>query len=238
MQYIDAYTYYFDNENWVLNLLLTTVCQLIPVVGPIVMLGYEYELIVAKHRRTAETYPDFDFGRFTDYLTRGIWPFLVQMILWMALVPVIMVVFLFIAVPAGLLAQGPQAQPMMPLLMFPAMFLVMIVLQIVSVLVITPLALRAGLMQNFGQAFDMAFVKDFIHRMWWETIVASLFLVITGWILMMLGMLACFIGMYPAITLVQLAHTHLIWQLYELYLDRGGMPIPLVEDQVIMAVRV
>lgn len=238
LQYVEAYIYYFNHPNWFLNLLLATLCQLIPVVGPIVLLGYEYELILAKHRRTTRTYPDFDFGRFIDYLTRGIWPFLVQLIQALVMVPLMMIVIVAILLLVGMSAAAQGPKPLVLLAVFPVMFVAFAIILALSAVVMTPLVLRAGLTRDFGKTFDFAFVKDFMHRVGWETVYATAFLIVSGWLVMLLGLLACFFGIYPATTLILLAHTHLQWQLYELYLERGGMPIPLPEDEVVLAERV
>jgi hypothetical protein len=239
LQYIEAYSFWFNHPNWLINLLLVTVCQIIPIVGPIVVLGYEYEVILAKLRRTTRTYPELDFGRFTDYLSRGVWPFLVQLIQGLVIGPVMAVVFFLVFMLAGLgaAAQGPKGEPAIFLLVIPVMLVLFTFFVTLSALVMTPLVLRAGLTQDLGKAFDWAFVKDFMHRVGWETVYAHGFLMLSAWVALLIGSLLCCVGAYPATSLILLAHTHLNWQLYELYLARGGMPIPLPEDEIIDADR-
>jgi uncharacterized membrane protein len=50
--------------------------------------------------------------------------------------------------------------------------------------------------------------------------VSSLFLVFVG-------LLVFCVGMYVALALVTLANAHIYFQLYQVYLSRGGKPIPL-----------
>ena len=90
----------------------------------------------------------------------------------------------------------------------------------------TPIFLRAGLMQEFGGAFNFGFVKDFIRRMWVEMLLGHLFFLVTSPIVMLAGAAICCVGMYPATVLVILAQAHFMFQLYELYLVRGGEKIP------------
>jgi hypothetical protein len=54
-----------------------------------------------------------------------------------------------------------------------------------------------------------------------------LFLAVSSMVVMFLGMMAFCVGMYPAMAIVMLARAHAEYQLYELYLARGGEPIPL-----------
>jgi hypothetical protein len=39
--------------------------------------------------------------------------------------------------------------------------------------------------------------------------------------------MALCIGVYPATAVMMMAHAYMLYQLYALYLSRGGMPIPL-----------
>src|SRR5262245_53573473 len=99
LQYLRMYNYVFENPNWVMNVLLTAVCTLIPVIGPIVMMGYQYEIMISLLMSGGARYCDFDFNRFADYLLRGLWPFLVGLVASLVLVPLMMAVIL----PAALL---------------------------------------------------------------------------------------------------------------------------------------
>ena len=42
----------------------------------------------------------------------------------------------------------------------------------------------------------------------------------------MLGLLCCYVGVFPAAVVCELAAQHLMVQLYLIYLDRGGEPLP------------
>jgi hypothetical protein len=48
----------------------------------------------------------------------------------------------------------------------------------------------------------------------------------------LLGYLACFIGVYPAVVILGMAQQHLVAQLYRLYLDEGGQPINSPSEQI------
>src|SRR5205823_5265457 len=84
--------------------LFCALCCLIPVIGPILMLGYLFEIIDSLLRSPAKPYPDFDFNRFGDYLLRGVWPFLVELIVSFVLVPVLLIPF--VAALIGFLASA------------------------------------------------------------------------------------------------------------------------------------
>jgi hypothetical protein len=93
-----------------------------------------------------------------------------------------------------------------------------------------PIILRAGLSQDFGKAFSLEFVRDFLGRVWQELLLSLLFFLITAPFVMLAGFLLLCIGIYPAAVVMQFAQFHIQYQLYELYLQRGGTPIPLKEQ--------
>jgi hypothetical protein len=103
-------------------------------------------------------------------------------------------------------------------------------MMIVSIL-ITPMYLRAGLSGDFASAFSMEFYRDFMKRVGKEVVLMQLFLAATGAVLGIVGMALCYIGLFPALALMQYAHHHLDYQLYELYLERGGMLVERKQTQ-------
>src|SRR5207248_2740158 len=96
--------------------------------------------------------------------------------------------------------------------------------------VYVPLMMRIALSQELGTAFSWTFIRDYIGRMWWPTVKAELFLLFGSTVVTALGLLLCFVGIYPASALTIMARYHVLCQLYEMYLARGGMTIPLKEE--------
>jgi hypothetical protein len=77
----------------------------------------------------------------------------------------------------------------------------------------------------------MAFVRDFLSRVWKELLLSLLFLIVTAPLLMLAGLLAFCVGVYAAAVVLMFAQLHFHYQLYELYLQRGGTPIPLKAEE-------
>ncbi len=94
-------------------------------------------------------------------------------------------------------------------------------------LVLIPLSLRAGLTQRLDGPASMEFVRDFLNRVWKEVLLVWLFVLVTAQVLVLAGLLLCTIGLFPALALGVCAQHHLMYQLYELYLKRGGRALPL-----------
>ena len=55
----------------------------------------------------------------------------------------------------------------------------------------------------------------------------ALFLALTGTIVLLLSALMLCVGMFAGIVIIMLAQAYVWYQLYALYLTRGGQPIPL-----------
>ena len=228
MQYLYSYRYLFDHPNWGTTLLACSLCQLVPIVGPIVALGYQDEVIESLHRGDGAKHPAFDTSQLGYYLKRGVWPLLVALLLVLLMMPVFMVMtFGTLFGVIALAAAARDAAPAVLGVAIPLAILVQFAIALAMNMVTLPIMLRAGLSQDFGEAFRMSWTWDFIRRVWLEELLAQLFLTITAPILVVLGLALFCVGMYPATAVIQMAASHLQYQLYELYLARGGEPIPL-----------
>ncbi len=230
MRYLDSLQDFFKSPRWVTNILLAGLCVLIPIVGPIALIGWLLTGFWARRDEDPATFPDLDFSRFGDYLQRGVWPFLVMLVSAGVLAPVLWILIMIPTVLLSFLLQGNDS-PGLGNLIAIAFGLVMFVFYIVAivavVLVTKPLVLKASLTQDFAKAFDFNFVKRFISLMWKESILSALFLSLVSFVLMPLGMLAFCVGVYAAAALIYYAWAHLDKQIYALYLGRGGEPVEI-----------
>ena len=249
MRYWRSYRFVFDSPNWPINLGLGAVCLLIPFVGQMVLTGYCFEIVEQLLRRrrlegTADSAgervmdalpvdedyaspasPDFTFNRFSDYLMRGVWPFLVWFIVG-TVVGMAAVFFLIVGMAiAGLAAAGKSIGIL--IVLYGLFWIVYAFVMGVAKVLATPMYLRAGLSGDFSVAFSMDFFRDFMKRVGKEVVLAEAFLMVTGTALGILGLLLCYVGLFPAMVLMTCAQHHLEYQLYELYLERGGREVAL-----------
>jgi hypothetical protein len=219
MQYLKPFTFFVSKKpKGLTNLLLAAVCVLIPVVGAIVLLGYRAEMAEDLDKDPKlENYPDFDFNRFIDYLSRGIWPFLMELIVGAGTM-----VLMLLVVAVGFMAYGATQEPVVG---FAVGGLLFIPVMLLSMLVVWPLELHTQLTAKFefGRAF--AFMTRMLKRVWGQALLAALAYWFLGTLVALLGYAACFVGVYPAVVILGMAQQHLVGQLYRLYLDEGGEPI-------------
>ncbi len=225
MQYMRSLQFITDREKWKSNILMCAVCLLIPAVGAIVVSGYLFEVIESLKRDPEhKDYADFDFNRFMDYLMRGLWPFLMRLVVGLIIFLPLGLIAGILMVIGGAIAASANA-PALLLVFQLLLFVVIIVVSIVSTLVIWPAEIQAGLGREFNFSRAVAFVKDFNKRVLKEMLLSVLFLVAVEFVAEFVGVLACCIGIYFTLAAAVMARHHLFFQLYMLYLERGGTPI-------------
>ena len=228
MEYLRSFNYIFENPNWLMNLVWSFLCQMagqfIPILPGMVFAGYQFEMLEDLHNNGGTRYPDFDINRLTDYLGRGVWPILV--LLLYALLAVFLGIGFFIAtmICGGILggAAGDDFGPLIVMFGFLLGFLIVGLIVAGLAIYCTPMMIRAGLTQELGAAFDFRWVNDFVAKMWVETVLSSLFVFFSvfGLIVVTCGVAGIVLGpMMPFVS------THLMYQLYSLYVSRGGIPI-------------
>jgi len=236
MEYMRAVQYIFESSKWVTNLLWGSLCIIstivIPIVGQLVLIGYQFEIVERLAIASEKTgYPDFDINRFKEYLLRGLWVFLVMLVLMLVIMPIMFVLLLVVGgVVGGIGAatNGDQEAMTIGTIVVVALGSVFMIFFMAAMsVVMTPLTIRAGLTQDFRASFDATWIKDFTKRMWVETLLAQMFVMVVAIGAALLGYLACFIGIFPANAFIFLVQGHLYMQLYRMYLGRGGEPIPL-----------
>ncbi len=224
-----AYRYLFSGPKWGMNLLLSSVCLMIPIIGPIVYQGYGTDVLalLATGERTYR--PDFTFDRFQRYLMRGLMPFLVNlvvMLVTMAVLAVAAALVMVVVVLAALWTLPEVAAVVVIVLTAIVLYVLMILL---VPLVATPFALRAMLTLDFTASFDFPFARDFLRRTWGQVVLKNLIVAVNALALMIAGELCCGFGLYPALVTVMMLQWWCLADLYEIYQRRGGMTVPLKE---------
>lgn len=225
-----AVSYVFEREGWPMTLLFVTLAMLVPLVGPITVNGFQ--AVLARHVASHgdREWPIFDLDRLADYLMRGLRMFVVSLVAGVLILPVaFVVVWVTVVVSALLAAAGGEHGAVTTCIGFVLMaisFALFLALIFGAMALVTPLWLQAGINPDFAGAFDLGFLRDFLKRVGREVVIAHVVLVGIHLGLLVAGLLACLVGVFPAIGLMMLVQAHLYGQLYALYLERGGRPIP------------
>ena len=213
-------------DKW-MSILLLSVCMLIPIVGQIVIYGYLFRRFA--RLRIGKAADDFNFDHFVEYLTLGAWPFLSAVVASLALTPVAMLAFL----PMMTL---PMMDPESNVALFVGMIALASFLYFVAIMLMViltmPIMLRSGLKVDFAAGFSWSFIRDFLRRVGWSLTGWYLLLMLISFPLTLVGMLALYVGLYVAATWTSFASLHLLFQHYDLYLDRGGEPVEFANELV------
>ena len=164
-QYFAALNYFFEQPDWGNSLLFGSLCMLIPVVNNLILFGYRYEIVEMKVRFPDQQYPKFEFNRFSQYITRGVWPFLIDFIVQF-LINIPIQITAWIAI--GLVNAAGESESRLLVVVagvgIPLLILAVLVFLILLNVVLVPILLRAGLAQEFGQAFNVSWIKDFLGK--------------------------------------------------------------------------
>ena len=84
MHYLRSITFVFESKKWPMNILVGALAfsPFLPLIGALVYIGYLFEMLEHMHRRGRDVpYLDFDFNRLMKYLIRGVYPFLVSLVI-------------------------------------------------------------------------------------------------------------------------------------------------------------
>jgi hypothetical protein len=228
MQYLKPFSFFISRPGSTTNLLSAAVCILIPIIGPIVLLGYRAEVAEDLDRDPdLEDYPDFQFDRFGDYLGLGFYPFLYQLIISLVGGGVAIVggggigfaVYKLIDQEPGGMIAGIIVG-----------FVIYMTVAIGIALVLWPMELHAQLTRRFAFFEALAFASRLLKRVWGQAIISVIVFYFLSVVIVIIGYLACIVGVYASIAIMFMAQQHYMAQLYRLYLEEGGEVIKQYND--------
>lgn len=229
LEYLKGFKFLFLDQNWVNNLLIGAIMVLIPIVGPIVVMGWQCEIFQRLHKKHSQPIPKLDFNDFGHYLGRGIVPFVVGLLvtipLAIALAIIVVVAGVLIAVAGG---KGAPVSTLIPLGVIGAGAVFLFVM-IPTYVIANAGMTRAFLTEDFGKSLDLN--RIWAYAKWtWPTVfkAALVYLPITMGI-MFAGTILLYVGIFPATVIINIAWIYLAWQIYEIYLAQGGESIPIKE---------
>ncbi len=233
---VDAFRSVISSPNAVGNVLWLTLAALANtiIVGQIGLFGYGTEVLQQRGGHPSNSGVDVDPERIGDYISKGVWPFVVQLVIQIVLsmittIPIMFIMFASLGV--GGAAFGEEGAVLGMFVAFPIVIAISIGMSACTV----PFILRAMVTQDFKSAFDFGWARDFLGVMFWEIIFSAFVFSLLAMASLLLGVLVFCVGYIVAAGVVGGAAMHLLSQWYEIYLDRGGKPIPPPPGQIIDA---
>ena len=220
----------WNDQNFKNNVLLGLVFLLIPIVGPIALSGWMCEAHQRLLRRHPNPMPKIDFGDFGDYIKRGLAVFLSSLVI---AIPVMIVVYVFMAAAgfATFAVIAATNEPILGIAVGIVVGLISIVVTLALSVVVNAVHTRAELTEDFGKALSFGKVMGYAKATAGTVIVKNLAFMLIALGIVLVGLMLCYLGVYPAAVLLQIASMHLRYQIYQDYLAKGGEPIELKPPQ-------
>ena len=213
----------FKSPNWPMNLLWMFVCQLasVIVVGSLVMFGYQAEVAESRSGGRSEHWPDFNPDRFSDYLMRGLWPFLWSLIWTIPLmfligVPALTTIFL----SSILLDNNNDVSGVIVIITGSVVSIVVYCFAMVAMLASV---MHAGLGNDFQKGADIKWIGSYVSKMGRTTIWVGIVFVLISLVANTVGFLLFCVGIIAATPFMNLVVADLYAQLHDIFVSRGGV---------------
>lgn len=215
----------FASPNWLMNLVWMFVCEMLAmvVIGNLLSMGYA--MVVAESRLGGRdrNWPDFDMNKFSDYLLRGLWPFLWNMIFSFVIMFVVMVPAFLTILLAGALADGDDPSVSSVIVAIVG-GLGTFVLGITCSVAVLGTMLHSGLANDFMKGADIAWLGSFVSKMFWQVILAVISVMVIAIGITFVGALLLCVGLIVVGPLMRLLACDLFAQLHDIFVSRGGVP--------------
>jgi hypothetical protein len=144
-----------------------------------------------------------------------------------ALVGVVMVVVIMFAVGAGGAAALGGNEDLVMLVGFGIASIAFIPLAVFWIALSNAAVTRAELTGDLSKSFKLGEVWNYAGKTWKRALVTTILMGFVMFGLSVLGLLACFVGIFVTLTIGMIAMLHIRWQIYNEYLLEGGQPIEL-----------
>lgn len=229
LRFIECFTWVFESPQWFLNLLLVAVlANFLPIVGQIVGMGYFFECTEDQLRSPRFGYLDLDLNRFVEYLKRGWKPWLVQLIT--SLIGVAFALFCYFPMllfAISFLNTRDEMWMMVGGVLIGLTYVIYIALLTLVTVAPIPLIFRVGLTGDLRDGLRIRWALSFTRKLLPELFLMTFMISILLLPLVILGTLACLVGTYFVAGWLSFVIFRVVFQLYEIFLARGGEAIPL-----------
>lgn len=217
---------------------------MVPIVGQVALLGWAALITRQAVQRNGAEGPlprlDFDFGWLGKLVGIGFKPFLVNL-LWRMPIAILIggaigclyTAAIVAAIGAGSARQGGGGGGGAPAVIFIVFGVVMLVLIPLSILAQAPAQVamvRTEVTDDMNAGFKIRDVLSMTRLVLKELIIGNLVIAAVSIPLVLVGMIACYIGIFPVAVVLQIVYAHFLAQIYQLYLERGGEPLNLAPD--------
>jgi len=245
MQYLRGWTALRNDPDWTGKvgwgclLLLSGMC--IPVLGQLVLRGW---LAIALRRAVSgqdAPLPRLEWD--TDYLGKLIGPGfkgLIAQMLWSA--PIVAVVFgCYFCMGAGWMgvigaagvggAAGEEAGALvgggLALILYVLVLVLMFAVLMFSSMLLTVAVTRAEIADDLNAAMRFGEVMQMTKMLAKELIIGMFVMSMVNFLVVFFGIITLYLGLFPGIVIFSVIATYYRAELYRVYLEKGGQPLPV-----------
>ncbi len=213
MEFGRAFSYAFEDSEWIKKVGIAALVFLIPLVGPIILMGWSLEII----RRVSldDPQPLPDWSNFGGFVGKGFKAFVV--VLAYAL-PVILIVICGQAVTFGsaaALENNPETASTVALVASICMGCFALIFGILAGLLIPPALGNLAATEEVGAAFRFGEIFGLLRSAIGPYLISIIIISLVSPILASIGSLVCGIGALAAVAYTQVITSHLYGQAYK-----------------------
>lgn len=219
-----VFTAPFKSPNWGMNILWSIGCVILSsvIVGTLVLFGYMAEVATARTGGRKDNWPDFDINRLSDYLLRGLWPFLWNLI-WTFVLMIVGGIPMMITIGLAS-ALGNNDQTIPAVLVGIVGGLITVAIYFVCIVMMMASMLHSALGNDFMKGADTRWIGLFVSKMAGVCILAGLVIGLASIPLSLLGLLFCFVGIFVVQAYLYLVFADATAQIHDIFVSRGGPP--------------
>lgn len=245
MQYLRGWTALRNDPagwgkvGWGTLLILSGCC--IPMFGQVVLLGWNSLMLRRAVSGQDSPLPrlEFDFDYLMKLVGMGIKPLIISFLWSLPLVGAIMAGYCCIylgmfgmlaGVGAGAQAGGDAGAGVglvLGILLMIVCFVALFVLIIFANMVMQVAIMRAEITDDFNAGLRFGEVMSMTKMLMKELFVGLLVMQLVGMVVAFFGVITLYLLLFPGIVVIQIIGTYFRAELYRVYLEKGGQPLPV-----------
>jgi len=229
MNFGRAFTYAFEDPQWLKKVGIAAVVILIPVIGSIVVMGWGLEITRRVINNEAQPLPDWSGNDFGSYLSNGFKAFIATLAYFF---PVILIygcgftLTFGLAAAAGNSSSGSNAASGIVTVAGLCMYCFIIIFAIAAGLLLPPAFGNLAATGNLGAAFRFNEVFGLLRAAIGPYILSILAIAVTAVVLSPIGSVICGIGVLATTAYLTVLTYHLFGQAYNAARAAQNAPMP------------
>jgi len=186
-----AFSFVFEDANWVKKILIGGLISLVPLLGGMVTYGYMLEIVRRAYEGSGDELPEWD--DFGGYLLRGLILF-AALLIWFLPVIVLLGCVVGLLIAATDTSDNDGVAVISSLVLFGVVSVLILVIVVWSVVFLPILAGRYAVERRFGALFEFGEIWSEVRRAGAVPLLLLFVTYLAASMIGQLGIIACFIG--------------------------------------------